>query len=108
MKRQQPQAVGEADIQAVADLLASVRHAQAMRQLMDEILTPAEARDLALRWRLLQRLQAGEPQRRIARDLGISLCKITRGSRILKQPGGVIRGILNQRPPSAGARSDHA
>ena len=42
-------------------------------------------------------LQAGVPQRRIAEELGISLCKITRGSRILKRPQGVIRGILEKK-----------
>ena len=94
------QTVGEEDIQAVAALLAGIRDAPTMRRMLDEILTPAEARDLALRWRLLQRLHAGEPQRHIAGELGISLCKITRGSRILKRTNGVIRGILER--PAAG------
>ena len=89
--------VSEADIRAVADLFARVSAPRDMRRMLDEILTPAELRDLALRWRLLQRLQAGAPQRRIAAELGISLCKITRGSRILKRPRGVIRGILGRR-----------
>jgi TrpR family trp operon transcriptional repressor len=91
--------VGEKDIQAVADLFAGVSERLDMRRLLNEILTPAELRDLALRWRLVQRLHAGEPQRRIAAELGISLCKITRGSRILKQPQGVIRGILGKKKP---------
>jgi len=95
--------VGEKDMQAVADLFAGVSERQAMRRLMDEILTPAELRDLALRWRLVQRLHAGAPQRRIAAELGISLCKITRGSRILKQPQGVIRGILGKKKPQTAA-----
>ena len=85
------------DIQAVADLFAGVSDRQAMRRLLDEILTPAELRDLALRWRLVQRLHDDVPQRTIAVELGISLCKITRGSRILKQPRGVIRQILERK-----------
>ena len=89
------QAVGEGDIAAVAALFTRVRGRRAMRRLLDEILTPAETRDLALRWRLVQRLHAGVPQRRIADELGISLCKITRGSRILKRADGVIRGLLD-------------
>lgn len=90
-------AVSELNIQEVADLFAAVSDRHAMRRMLDEILTPAELRDLALRWRLVQRLQAGASQRKIAAELGISLCKITRGSRILKQPQGVIRGILERR-----------
>ena len=89
--------VGEQDIQEVAELFASVSTPLEMRRMLDEILTPAELSDLALRWRLVQRLHAGVPQRRIASELGISLCKITRGSRILKRPQGVIRGILEQK-----------
>ena len=91
--------VGPADIRAVAKLFAAVRGAADMGRLLDEMLTPAEVRDLALRWRLVQRLHAGVPQRRIASELGISLCKITRGSRILKRPDGVVRRLLDRRAP---------
>jgi TrpR family trp operon transcriptional repressor len=84
----------EAELQAVAELFAGVSDPQTMRRLLDEILTPAELRDLALRWELMKRLHAGVAQRRIAAELGISLCKITRGSRILKQPQGVLREKL--------------
>lgn len=90
--------VGEADVRAVATLLADVRDPRTMRRVLEEILTPAELHDLALRWRLLQQLHAGDPQRRIAGELRISLCKITRGSRILKRPGGAIRKILEGKP----------
>ena len=89
--------LSEKDIQDVADLFAGVADRRKMRQMLDEILTPTELRDLALRWQLVQRLHAGAPQRRIASDLGISLCKITRGSRILKRPRGAIRGILERK-----------
>ena len=88
--------VDEKDVQAVAELFVRVSDRQEMRRLIEELFTPAERHDLALRWRLVQQLHAGVPQRRIAAELGISLCKITRGSRILKQPKGVIRGILDE------------
>ena len=93
--------INEQDMQAVAKLFAGVSDPSAMRRLLDEILTPAELHDLALRWQLVQQLHAGVPQRRIAAELGISLCKITRGSRILKQPRRVIRGILGKRRTDA-------
>lgn len=69
----------------LAAVLAAVRSAADLRELLDALLTPAERARLALRWKLVRRLEAGEPQRRIAGDLGISLCKITRGSRELKR-----------------------
>ena len=97
--------VGEMDIRAVADLLADVHDRRAMRQVLEEILTPAELHDLALRWRLLQQLHAGTPQRRIAEELRISLCKITRGSRILKKPDGAIRNILKKLTTNGATKS---
>jgi len=50
------------------------------------LLTPAEIADIAARWALVKALKRKVPHRVIAKDYGISLCKITRGSRALKQP----------------------
>ncbi len=88
--------VGEEAVRAITDVFARVGSAADMRQFFDEILTTAEARDLALRWMLLQRLNAGVPQRKIAEELGISLCKITRGSRILKDRKSVTVRMLGK------------
>lgn len=97
------QTVREEDLQMVADVFASIRTPRQMRRFMEEIMTSAEMCDLVLRWQLLQRLRAGVPQRQIAGELGVSLCKITRGSRILKRPGSVTSSILNvQRSEQAG------
>ena len=57
------------------------------------LLTPAETADIATRWALVKALKKQIPQREIARDLGISLCKITRGSRELKKPGSAFQRI---------------
>lgn len=68
-----------------------------MRRFLEEILTPAERKDLALRWELMRRLIEGDAQRQIAEDLGVSLCKITRGARILKQADSVSKHNLISR-----------
>jgi TrpR family transcriptional regulator, trp operon repressor len=78
----------------VAAVFAGIRDVSTARRLFDELLTPAERKDLALRWRLMRMLADGVPQRTIATRLGISLCKITRGSRILRQRGSVSRSVL--------------
>jgi len=51
------------------------------------LLTPAEIADVSARWALVKDLKRKVPHREIARNLGVSLCKITRGSRVLKKPG---------------------
>ena len=58
------------------------------------LLTPSEADEMAKRWALVKELARGRPQRRIAEDLGLSLCKITRGSRELKKEGSSFRILL--------------
>jgi TrpR family trp operon transcriptional repressor len=58
------------------------------------ILTPAETADIAARWALVKALNNKTPQREIAKTLGLSLCKITRGSRQLKNPDSGFRKML--------------
>ena len=79
-------------------VLARLRDPQLVERFLREILTPSEAADLGSRWELLKRLEAGESQRHIATALGISLCKITRGSRELKRTGSALRMVLARSP----------
>lgn len=78
-----------AAFERVAGVFASIHSQDEMRRFLNELLTTGEMRDITLRWMLLERLAAGVTQRRIAEDLKISLCKITRGSKILKQKDSV-------------------
>lgn len=80
--------------------LCKIRQPDKMQQLLEEILTPTEYHDLAMRWELMQRLLEGSTQRKIANDLRISLCKITRGAKILKQKGAVTKKYLKKRRPT--------
>lgn len=74
--------------------LASVKEQGSMLKFLGELHTPSELKDMALRWRLLKMLNQGCPQREIAKKLGISLCKITRGSRILKSRNSLIKELI--------------
>ncbi|NLH17982.1 MAG: transcriptional regulator [Phycisphaerae bacterium] len=84
-------------IDDLMDVFCRIRRPEEMRQFFDEIFTSAERHDLALRWELMQMLHEGLPQRDIAAQLGISLCKITRGAKILKQRNSISRKMLSSR-----------
>ena len=86
----------------LASLLAAVDDPATLERLFDDLFTRAELHDLVLRWRLLKMLHAGVPQRVIAETLGVSLCKITRGSRVLKHPDAVVTGLLRQAAAAKG------
>lgn len=85
------------DIRDIAKILVEIDNVDDMSGFLDEILTDNEKKDLVLRWELMQRLYDGKSQRAIAAELGISLCRITRGARILKSRNSVTEKILESR-----------
>lgn len=79
----------------LAKVLTKITNVSTMDAFLAEICTKNELKDLALRWKLLKELNRGKPQRQIAKEHKISLCKITRGSKLLRQEDSVVRKILN-------------
>lgn len=59
------------------------------------LLTPTELREVASRWALVREIDAGTTQREIARKMGLSLCKITRGSRELKKERSPFKRMID-------------
>ena len=55
-----------------------------------ELLTESEIETLSKRWRIMRMLVEGSTQREIANELGVSLCKVTRGSKILKNKNSIL------------------
>ncbi|MGI5868846.1 MAG: Trp family transcriptional regulator [Kiritimatiellia bacterium] len=93
MKKRKPVEIDEASMMEVAEAFRSLKSAEEIRRFFDELCTPAECRDIALRWLLMKQLLDGVPQRAIAKDLGLSLCKITRGSKYVKDETSVFRRL---------------
>ncbi|MDD3904109.1 MAG: transcriptional regulator [Spirochaetia bacterium] len=87
----------ESDYDDLVKIFANTTDETLMHQLFEEMFTSGEQKDFALRWNLMKDLYRGLPQREIAANHGISLCKITRGSKILKQKGSYCRKILSDR-----------
>ena len=60
----------------------------------NEIFTKNELDTLSKRWRILKMLSQGATQREIANSLNVSLCKVTRGSKILKNKNAITTKYL--------------
>lgn len=76
-------------------IISSINDLDELNRFFNDIFTPAELDDISLRWKLLKDLHKGMTQRKIAEKYGISLCKITRGSRVLKDKTSVVLKVLD-------------
>jgi TrpR family trp operon transcriptional repressor len=80
----------------LAKVFSQIENEKEMEQFLIEILTESELDALHFRWRLMQDLYHGETQRHIAEKHHISLCKITRGSKILKDDNSISLKLLKK------------
>jgi TrpR family trp operon transcriptional repressor len=78
----------------LVDVFSRTQDKDLLTRFLKNILTPSEINNLVLRWELVKLLDKGVSQREIGRMLGISLCKITRGSRELKKKNSAIKKVL--------------
>jgi TrpR family trp operon transcriptional repressor len=81
----------------VSGILAGLTEPDEVSRFLGEILTPAERYDIETRWELMERLDDGMSQRDVAEALGVSLCKITRGAKILKDPEAITPRLIKGR-----------
>lgn len=83
--------------QELAKLLAKVKNPKLMDEFLEAILTPDEFDDIVIRWQIIKQLAKGVPQRKIAKTLGVSIAKITRGSRELRNAKGGFWKVLKKK-----------
>ena len=81
----------------LTSLLCSITDTDEMNALLEDLLTPREMIDIIQRYLLMDDLYQGISQRDIATKRKMSLCKITRGSRMLKKKDGYMRKLLQER-----------
>ncbi|HCL57991.1 MAG TPA: transcriptional regulator [Spirochaetia bacterium] len=84
------------NLEELIGVFTEINDKESMKQFFYEIFTPAELKDFSLRWELLKKLYQKKTQREIAGELKISLCKITRGSKLLKNKDSITQIILSQ------------
>ena len=72
------------------------RDKKLMREFLFDILSPAEYRELSVRWQIIKMLSAQIPHREIAKKLKVGLATINRGARELSNKKGGFRTALEK------------
>ena len=86
----------DTNINEIAQILADIDDMALIKDFCKNILTETELKNLASRWEIVKLLDQGVSQRKIARDLHLSLCKITRGSKVLKEKNSAVKKLLHK------------
>lgn len=79
------------------EILLSINSKEELESFIDDILTEKEVEDVVQRYLLMDDLYRGKSQRDIASDRSMSLCKITRGSKMLKKKNGFMRQFFSNK-----------
>ena len=78
----------------ISKIVKNINSEVEMTNFFKELLTESEIETLSKRWRILDLLAKGKTQREIAKELQVSLCKVTRGAKILKDKNSVLGKYL--------------
>ena len=84
-------------IQKISKLVKNLHSEAETTAFFKELLTESEIETLSKRWHILEMLANGKTQREIARELQVSLCKVTRGSKILKNKNSILTKFLSKK-----------
>jgi Trp operon repressor len=63
-------------------------------EFLQDLLTPHEFKEVAIRWQIVKQLSKKIPHRMISKNLKIGISTITRGSRELQNPKGGFQTII--------------
>ena len=83
-------------IKELSVLLNNIDSSEEVANFFKELLTESELETLSKRWRILTMLRDGYTQREIAKELQVSLCNITRGSKVIKDKDSVLLKYLTK------------
>jgi len=68
-----------------SDLIFSIRDKELLEDFLMGVTTMKERQELVQRVEIVKQLLAGEPQQKLANDLGVGIATVTRGSKELAQ-----------------------
>ena len=83
-------------LKEISRLLAYTDDERIIEEFLKSILTKNEANEISSRWELVKLLNEGMSQRKISEKIGVSLCKITRGSRELRKKDSALKYMLEK------------
>ena len=86
--------IAGASLEQISQVFAAVGDPALISEFFGCLFTPSEIREFSLRWALVSEMLEGKTQREIARRFGMSLCKITRGSRELKRENSPFKRMI--------------
>lgn len=78
------------NIEEITNFILKLNSQEEAQAFLKEMLSETEMSALSKRWRILSMLAEGRTQRDIVKELKVSLCKVTRGSKLLKDKNSVI------------------
>ena len=81
-------------LKEISKLVKSIDTEAEVTAFLRELLTESEIETLTKRWRILEMLKEGCTQREIAKELQVSLCKVTRGAKIMKDKKSILAKYL--------------
>lgn len=77
-------------------LLSGIAVNNTMSDTLSNLLTPQEIEEMALRLQIFKGLLENKSQRRLAKDLNVSLATVSRGSRELKYGKPGLKRVLTK------------
>ena len=80
----------------IAKIIKNLQTTTEIEDFFKELLTESEIETLSKRWQILNLLLKGDTQREISNKLQVSLCKVTRGAKILKNKKSVLLEYLKK------------
>ena len=81
-------------IKEISKILKNIVSSKEIQNFLLELLTESEVETISKRWRIVKMLLEDKTQRDIAKELNVSLCKVTRGAKILKNKNSVVKKYI--------------
>lgn len=94
IENQNSESVVDVTIMELCRLIMNAQDEKLLFDFFSCLFTKPELKDITNRWLLVKEIEKGTTQREIAKKFGMSLCKITRGSKELNKPDSAFRKML--------------